>query len=75
MPPYEILDEILKRYIEQDRSRADIIAEGFDEATVERVVKMILRNEYKRRQSAPGPRITRRAFGRDRRYPITTGWR
>ena len=75
LPPYEILDEILKRYIEQDRSRADIIAEGFDEATVERVVKMILRNEYKRRQSAPGPRITRRAFGRDRRYPITTGWR
>ncbi|HRG16712.1 MAG TPA: NAD(+) synthase, partial [Pseudomonadota bacterium] len=75
LPPYELLDEILKRYIEQDRSRADIIAEGFDAATVERVVRMVLRNEYKRRQSAPGPRITQRAFGRDRRYPITSGWR
>jgi NAD+ synthase (glutamine-hydrolysing) len=75
LPPYELLDEILKRYIEQDRSRAEIIAEGFDAATVQRVVRMVLRNEYKRRQSAPGPRITRRAFGRDRRYPITTGWR
>lgn len=75
LPPYEVLDEILKRYIELDRSRAEIIAEGFDAATVERVVRMVLRNEYKRRQSAPGPRITERAFGRDRRYPITTGWR
>ena len=70
-----MLDEILKRYIEQDRSRAEIIAEGFDAAIVERVVRMVLRNEYKRRQSAPGPRITQRAFGRDRRYPITSGWR
>jgi NAD+ synthase (glutamine-hydrolysing) len=75
LPPYELLDEILKRYIEQDQSRAEIIAEGFDAATVERVVRMVLRNEYKRRQSAPGPRITQRAFGRDRRYPITSGWR
>ena len=75
LPPYELLDEILKRYIELDRSRAEIIAEGFDEATVQRVVRMVLRNEYKRRQAAPGPRITQRAFGRDRRYPITTGWR
>jgi NAD+ synthase (glutamine-hydrolysing) len=75
LPPYELLDEILKRYIEQDRSRAEMITEGFDEATVQRVVRMVLRNEYKRRQAAPGPRITQRAFGRDRRYPITTGWR
>lgn len=75
LPPYEMLDQILMRYIEHDKSRAEIIAEGFDEATVQRVVRMVLRNEYKRRQSAPGPRITRRAFGRDRRYPITTGWR
>lgn len=75
LPPYELLDQILMRYIEHDKSRAEIIAEGFDEATVQRVVRMVLRNEYKRRQSAPGPRITRRAFGRDRRYPITTGWR
>jgi len=75
LPPYELLDAILQRYIEEDRSRAEISAEGFDPDTVQRVVKMVLRNEYKRRQSAPGPRITRRAFGRDRRYPITTGWR
>ena len=75
LPPYELLDQILMRYIEQDKSRAEIIAEGFDEATVQRVVRMVLRNEYKRRQSAPGPRITQRAFGRDRRYPITSGWR
>ena len=75
LPPYELLDEILKRYIELDRSRAEIVAEGFDAAIVERVVRMVLRNEYKRRQSAPGPRITQRAFGRDRRYPITSGWR
>jgi len=75
LPPYEVLDEILKRYIEQDQSRTEIVAEGFDAATVERVVRMVLRNEYKRRQSAPGPRITQRAFGRDRRYPITSGWR
>lgn len=75
LPPYELLDRILMRYIEHDKSRAEIIAEGFDETTVQRVVRMVLRNEYKRRQSAPGPRITRRAFDRDRRYPITTGWR
>ena len=75
LPPYDLLDQILMRYIEQDKSRAEIIAEGFDEATVQRVVRMVLRNEYKRRQSAPGPRITQRAFGRDRRYPITSGWR
>ena len=75
LPPYPLLDQILQRYIEQDQSRVDIIAAGFDKATVERVVQMVLRNEYKRRQSAPGPRLSRRAFGRDRRYPITTGWR
>ncbi|MGD9584886.1 MAG: NAD+ synthase [Lysobacterales bacterium] len=75
LPPYELLDAILYRYIELDRSRAEIIQEGYAADTVERVVRMILRNEYKRRQSAPGPRLSRRAFGRDRRYPITTGWR
>ncbi len=75
LPPYELLDAILYRYIELDRSRAEIIAEGYAADTVERVVRMILKNEYKRRQSAPGPRLSRRAFGRDRRYPITTGWR
>ena len=75
LPPYDVLDGILERYIESDRSAEDIIAEGFDTDTVRRVVGMVLRSEYKRRQSAPGPRVTRRAFGRDRRYPISSGWR
>ena len=75
LPPYELLDAILRRYVEDDRSVEQIVAEGYDAVTVERVVRMVLRNEYKRRQSAPGPRVTRRAFGRDRRYPITSGWR
>ena len=74
LPPYEILDEILSRYIEQDQSVADIIRAGFDADTVQRVAKMVDRNEYKRRQAPPGVRITRRAFGRDRRYPITSGF-
>ena len=74
LPPYEILDAILERYVEQDRSIGEIIAEGFDEATVRRVVWMVDRNEYKRRQAPPGVRISRRAFGRDRRYPITSGY-
>jgi NAD+ synthase (glutamine-hydrolysing) len=74
LPPYEILDEILARYIEKDQSVADIIHAGFDRDTVRRVAKMVDRNEYKRRQAPPGVRITRRAFGRDRRYPITSGF-
>jgi NAD+ synthase (glutamine-hydrolysing) len=75
LPPYDMLDPILERYIEQDMAPELIVAEGFDRATVERVVRMVDRNEYKRRQAAPGVRITRRAFGRDRRYPITSGYR
>jgi NAD+ synthase (glutamine-hydrolysing) len=75
LPPYELLDEILRLYIEDDLSAQDIVAQGLDAATVDRVVAMVLRNEFKRRQGAPGPRVTRRAFGRDRRYPITSGWR
>ena len=75
LPPYEILDPILALYIEEDRSPAEIIAAGFPPETVRRVVAMVNRNEYKRRQAPPGVRITRRAFGRDRRYPITSGWR
>ena len=74
LPPYEILDEILARYIERDQSVTDIIRAGFDADTVQRVAKMVDRNEYKRRQAPPGVRITRRAFGRDRRYPITSGF-
>ncbi len=75
LPAYEVLDPILEAYIERDCSPDEIVAEGFDAATVDRVVAMVDRNEYKRRQAAPGVRITRRAFGRDRRYPITSGYR
>ncbi|WJW74926.1 NAD+ synthase [Thiohalobacter sp. IOR34] len=74
LPPYPLLDAILERYVEQDRSIEEIIAEGFDAETVRRVAWMVDRNEYKRRQAPPGVRITRRAFGRDRRYPITSGY-
>jgi NAD+ synthase (glutamine-hydrolysing) len=74
LPPYPVLDAILERYVDQERSAESIIAEGFARATVERVVKLVLRNEYKRRQAPPGVRVTRKAFGRDRRYPITSGW-
>jgi len=75
LPPYDVLDPILERYVEQDCSVAEIIAEGFDPATVQRVVRMVDLNEYKRRQAPPGIKITRRAFGRDRRYPLTNGFR
>jgi NAD+ synthase (glutamine-hydrolysing) len=75
LPPYEVLDAILEHFIEHDRSAADIVAAGLDPATVQRVIRLVLRNEYKRRQSAPGPRVTRRSLDRDRRYPITSGWR
>ncbi len=74
LPPYDILDAILERYVERDMSTKDIVAEGFDRETVIRVAKMVDRNEYKRRQAAPGVRITPRAFGKDRRYPITSGY-
>ncbi len=72
LPAYEILDPILGRYIEQDQSPEDIIAAGFAPDVVYRVAAMVDANEYKRRQAAPGVRITQRAFGRDRRYPITS---
>lgn len=75
LPPYEILDQILELYIEQDESAASIIARGFKEDEVNRVVRLVDLNEYKRRQAPIGIRISRRAFGRDRRYPITNGWR
>ena len=75
LPDYAILDRILELSVEQDMPLEDVVSAGFDRETVERVVGMVQRNEYKRRQSAPGIRITRRAFGRDRRYPITSGHR
>ncbi len=74
LPPYSVLDPILERYVELDQSAEDIVAAGFDEAIVRRVLRMVERNEYKRRQAAPGVRITPRAFGRDRRYPLTSGY-
>lgn len=75
LPPYEVLDAILNFYVEQDLSLEAIIAEGFDEATVRRIARLVDLNEYKRRQAAPGVRITPRAFGRDRRMPITNRFR
>lgn len=75
LPPYEILDAILERYVEKDQSAEDIIAAGFSREHVVRATSLVDRNEYKRRQSPPGIRITTRAFGRDRRYPITSGYR
>lgn len=75
LPPYEVLDPILEAYVEQDRGISEIVANGFDEETVRRVVRMVDRNEYKRRQGAPGIKITPKAFGRDRRLPITNGYR
>jgi NAD+ synthase (glutamine-hydrolysing) len=75
LPPYELLDAILARYMEEDQGIEEIVAAGFDRADVERVTRLIKLNEYKRRQSPVGIRITHRAFGRDWRYPITSGFR
>lgn len=75
LPPYPVLDRILELYVEQDASAADIIAQGFPAAEVHRVLRMVDVNEYKRRQAPVGLRVSERAFGRDRRYPITNGWR
>ncbi len=74
LPPYEILDPILSSFIEEDCSVDEIVARGFDRAVVGRILDMIKRNEYKRRQAPPGIRVSRRAFGRDWRYPITSGF-
>jgi NAD+ synthase (glutamine-hydrolysing) len=75
LPPYEVLDPILELFIEDNLSVDEISARGFDRATVGRVLEMVKRNEYKRRQAPPGVRISDRAFGRDWRYPITSGYR
>ena len=75
LPPYEVLDSILELSVEQDMPIDDVVRAGYERDTVEHVLALVQRNEYKRRQSAPGVRITRRAFGRDRRYPITSGYR
>lgn len=75
LPPYEVLDPILKAYVEDDRSAAEIVASGADPELVARVIRMVDLNEYKRRQAAPGIKITARAFGRDRRLPLTNRFR
>jgi NAD+ synthase (glutamine-hydrolysing) len=75
LPPYEILDPILEAFIEDDLGVDEICAKGFERATVVRVLDLVKRNEYKRRQAPPGVRVSRRAFGRDWRYPITSGYR
>ena len=74
LPPYDLLDRILEAYVEKDLAIDDIVKQGFERAVVERVARMVDRNEYKRRQSAPGVKITPKALGRDRRLPITNGF-
>jgi NAD+ synthase len=75
LPPYDMLDGILSLLVEEEVPVADIVARGYPEAVVRRVQHMLYVAEYKRRQAAPGVKITRRNFGRDRRYPITNGFR
>jgi NAD+ synthase (glutamine-hydrolysing) len=75
LPPYEMLDAILLRHIDGEQSCEEIIAAGFQRQTVERVLHLVRTGEWKRQQAAPGPKVSRRAFGRERRYPITSGYR
>ncbi|WP_460830305.1 NAD+ synthase [Lysobacter humi (ex Lee et al. 2017)] len=75
LPPYDVLDAILLRHVDQEQSRDEIVAAGFDAATVDKVLRLVRISEWKRHQAAPGPKLTRRAFGRERRYPITNGYR
>ena len=74
LPPYAVLDQILEGYVEDDRSIADLVAAGFDRETVARVARLVDRAEYKRRQAPPGVRVSSKAFGKDRRLPITNRW-
>ena len=74
LPPYDLLDALLSQYIEDDRCFEEMVNQGFEANMVASVIKMVDRNEYKRRQAPPGIRISKRAFGRDRRYPITSGY-
>jgi NAD+ synthase (glutamine-hydrolysing) len=74
LPPYDVLDPVLELLIEHDLSIEDIVARGFDRSVVAKVARLLLASEYKRRQAPPGVRITRRAFGKDRRYPVTSGY-
>src|SRR5262249_52015248 len=74
LPPYDVLDPIIEGYVEDDLSVIELIARGFDAELVRRVARMVDRNEYKRRQAAPGVRVSPKAFGKDRRLPITNRW-
>jgi NAD+ synthetase len=74
LPPYDVLDAILLRHVDQEQSREEIVRAGFDAATVDRVLRLVRISEWKRHQAAPGPKVSRRAFGRERRYPITNGY-
>ena len=75
LPPYDVLDAILLRHVDQEQSRDEIVAAGFAADTVDKVLGLVRVNEWKRHQAAPGPKVSRRAFGRERRYPITNGYR
>ena len=75
LPPYPVLDPVLKAYVEEDRSFDEMLRMGFDETVVKQVISGVDRNEYKRRQAPPGVKITPRAFGRDRRFPIINGFK
>ena len=75
LPPYDVLDAILLRYVDQEQSRDEIVAAGFDAALVDKVVRLVRISEWKRHQAAPGPKVSRRAFGKERRYPISNGYR
>ncbi|GAB3098052.1 NAD+ synthase [Lysobacter terrae] len=74
LPPYDVLDAILYRHVDLEQSAADIVAAGFDATTVDKVLRLVRISEWKRHQAAPGPKVSRRAFGRERRYPITNGY-
>ena len=75
LPPYPVLDPILEGYVERDLTVADLVEAGFEAATVRRVIDLVDHAEYKRRQAPPGPRVTSRGFGKDRRMPITNQFR
>ena len=75
LPEYGLLDRVLSAYIEHAHGRADLLADGFDEATVDTVMRLVDRAEWKRRQFPPGPKVSGLAFGRDRRLPVTSAWR
>jgi NH3-dependent NAD+ synthetase len=75
LPPYDVLDAILARHVDQEQSRDEIVAAGFDPAIVDRMLRLVRTGEWKRHQAAPGPKVSRRAFGRERRYPISNGYR